>query len=304
MKLDFDLDNVRTTEFGVGRDDDNNQTFVCVAVDAGVQDALRDMAKATWATMQGQSENPSRYEPSEKHESCEYVYLPFGDDLAERMRQLHEAQNLPLVGGAVHDPSDFLCYFALITEKAGKRLTAVRRATQFKGILKSRLIRLVTDALKIVEDRVFKLDSDFDLLIDSKNVHILRPSGFEFAGRLQEAVLAAVPQNIKSIQGDLPFVDFSGIESYAKQHTRAARYLASIRAQKETKNIDRQALKRRCAETSVEIKVVNGKVAVQDGHEIGFLEVLDRRRYTLELVKGSPERFKAASRRRLDTKGN
>lgn len=303
MNLDFNLNNVRTTEFGVGREDNSGQTFVRVAVDAGVQDALKDMAKTTWATMQHQDTNPSRYEPSEKHESSEYVYLPVGDNLAERMRQLHEAQNLPSDSGALHDPSDVFCYFARMTDTNGKRLTALKRATQFKGILRSRLIRLVTDALHIVEDKVFKLDSDFDLLVDSNNVHILRPSAFEFSGRLQEAVLAAVPQNVKSVQRDLPFIDFSGIESYAKKHPRAARYLASIRTQKQTKSIDRQALKRCCADAGVEIKAVKGKLVVQGGQEIDFLEVLDRRRYTVELVKGLPERFKAGSRRKLDVKG-
>lgn len=302
MNLDFDLDNVRSTEFGVGRDENNGQTFVRVPVDAGVQDALKDMAKATWARMEDKDTNPSRYEPSEKHESSEYVYLPLGDDLAERMRQLHEAQNLPSDSGALQDPSAVFCYFARMTNTNGKRLTALKRANQFKGILKSRLIRLVTDALRIVEDKVFKLDSDFDLLVDSDNVHILRPSAFEFAGRLQEAVLAAVPQNVRSIQRDLPFVDFSSVESYAKKHPRAARYLASIRADKGTKSIDKQALKRCCADAGVDIKAIRGKLVVQGGHEIDFLEVLDRRRYTLELIKGTPERFKAASRRKLDAK--
>jgi hypothetical protein len=33
---------------------------------------------------------------------------------------------------------------------------------------------------------------------------------------------------------------------------------------------------------------------------MGFLEVLDRRRYELELVKGQPERFKAESRTKLN----
>src|SRR2546426_481228 len=80
------------------------------------------------------------------------------------------------------DPATVFCYFARLTDSKGRRLTALRRATQFKGVLKSRLLRLVTDSLKLVEDHIFKLDRDFDLLIDSANVHILRPSGFEFAG--------------------------------------------------------------------------------------------------------------------------
>ena len=46
--------------------------------------------------------------------------------------------------------------------------------TQFKGVLKSRLIQLRTDALKVVEDMVFKLDADFDLLINQDNTHVWR----------------------------------------------------------------------------------------------------------------------------------
>lgn len=300
MNLDFDLDNVRSVEFGIGRDDEDVQSFVRIPVDSGVQDALKDMAQVTWGKMEHQDNNPPRYEPSEKHGGEEYIYLPLNDELAKRMRQLHEAQNLPSDSGALKDASGIFCYFARMTDVQGKRLTVLRRATQFKGILKSRLIRLVTDALRIVEDRLFKLDSDFDLLIDSDNVHILRPSAFEFAGRLQDALLAAVPQNINAVQRDIPFVDFSSIETYAAKHPRAARYLASIRSLKETKSIDRQALKRCCADAGIEIKTIKGKLVVQDGQEIDFLEVLDRRRYTLELVKGLPERFKAASRQKLD----
>jgi hypothetical protein len=190
-----------------------------------------------------------------------------------------------------------------MTDKQGRRLTAIRRATQFKGILKSRLIQLVTDALRIIEDRVFKLDSDFDILIDDAKVHILRPSGFEFVGKLQGAVLAAAPENVKAIRRDLPFVDFDLIETYAAKHPRAARYLASIRAQKATKDIDKRALKELCKATGVEIHEAKGKITVADGHVMGFLEVLDRRRYELELVKGSPERFRAGSRQKLEGGG-
>lgn len=168
-------------------------------------------------------------------------------------------------------------------------------------MLKSRLIRLVSDALKLVEDKVFKLDVDFDLLIDSHNLHILRPSGFEFVGELQQAVLAAVPKNIEVIKQDLKFVEFSGIEEYATHHPRAARYLASIRTQKETKNIDKGLLKKHCQRMGLEIRDSKGKLVVAGDDAMQFLEVLDRRQFELELVKGKPERFKAGSRSRLHT---
>ena len=301
MILDFDIKNLTATEFGVGRDDGNGQTFVSLPVDANVQNALRDIVSATWQAMRKDADDPPRYEPSEKHGSTEYLHLPLNDDLAASIRKLHEAANLPLDADALADSTTVFCYFARVTDVKGRRLTALRRATQFKGVLKSRLLRFVTDALKLIEDRVFKLDNDFDLLVDSQNVHILRPSGFEFAGQLQDAILNAVPKNVAAIQKDLAFVDFAAIQAYAGVHPRAARYMASIRAQKVTKNIDKNALKRLCKDTGVEVKESKGKLLVGDDHIMGFLEVLDRRRYELELVKGTPERLRAASRRKLDT---
>jgi hypothetical protein len=223
MKLDFNLNSAAATEFGVGRDDSPEKTFRLVPVDDDVQVALREMAAATRTAMDTMIGDSAKYEPSERYESCEYVYLPLDDELAQQLRFLHEAKNIPIDAAALADSSGIFCYFARITDKQGRRLTALRRATQFKGVLKSRLIRLATDALRMIEDKVFKLDNDFDLLIDGSNVHILRPSGFEFVGKLQEAVLAAAPANAKAIQHDLQFVEFTAIEQYASKHPRAAR---------------------------------------------------------------------------------
>ena len=299
MKLEFDLGNVTVTEFGVGRDDGDGQTFVAVPVDADVQAALREMVQATWDAMQMDEDGPAKYEPSEKHGSTEYLYVPIDDDMASSVGQLHEATNLGLDAAALDDPADVFCYFARLTDSKQRRLTALRRATQFKGVLKKRLIRFVTDSLKLIDDQVFKLDSDFDLLVDSANVHILRPSGFEFAGELPQAILDAVPENVEALQKDLKYVDFARIQEYAARHPRAARYLASIRGQEETKNIDKAALKSLCKRTGVEVGESKGMVTVASGHEMGFLEVLDRRRYEVSLVKEKPERYRAASRRKI-----
>lgn len=301
MTLEFDLGNVTITEFGVGRDDGNGQTFVAVPVDAAVQGALTEMVQATWDAMQKDQDGPAKYEPSEKHGGTEYLYLPLDNELAAFVRELHEAASLTIDAAALSDPADVFCYFARLTDNKKRRLTALRRATQFKGVLKSRnrLVRVLDDTLKIIEDTVFKLDNDFDLLVDSANVHILRPSGFEFAGKLQQAILDAVPENIKAIRKDLAFVEFDGIEAYAGKHPRAARYLASIRGQEETKNIDKSLLKKLCKLTGVEVTESDGKVIVAEGHEMGFLEVLDRRRYEVSLVKEKPERYRAASRRKI-----
>lgn len=302
MTLEFDLWDVIVTEFGVGRDDGNEQTFFAVPVDASVQAALRDMVNATWDAMQKDENGPAQFEPSEKHAGTEYLILPLDDDLAVSVRHMQTAATLDLHPSALTDSSNVYCYFARLTDSKRRRLTALRRATQFKGVLKSknRLVRMLDDTLSIIKDNVFKLDNDFDLLIDAKNVHILRPSGFEFAGRLQKAILDAVPENAKAIGKDLPFVEFDSVESYAARHPRAARYLASIRSQAETKSIDKLLLKKLCKQTGVEVTVSKGQVTIAEGNEMGFLEVLDRRRYEVSLVKEKPERYRAASRRKIN----
>ena len=301
MKLEFDLNNVKLVEFGVGRDDGNGQNFFSVPVDTKVQTALREMAQATWQAMQLDDNGPTKYEPSDKHGSLEYLYLPLADDMATAVRSLHQAANLPIDGTALTDLSTVYCYFARLTDNQQRKLTAMRRASQFKGIVrnKGRLIRILDNTLQIIEDTIFKLDNDFDLLIDSDHVHILRPSGFEFAGKLQQAILDAVPGNVAAISAELTFIKFDGIAQYAAKHPRAARYLASIRDQEEMKNIDKAALKKLCKITGVDVSESKGNVIIASGHEMGFLEVLDRRRYELELVKGKPERFKAASRKAI-----
>jgi len=38
---------------------------------------------------------------------------------------------------------------------------------------------------------------------------------------------------------------------------------------------------------------------VAGGHELDFLGVLDRRLYDVELVKGHPEKYRAASRKKI-----
>lgn len=299
MKSAFDFDNVKTIEFGIGRDDRGTRAYCFVPTDKDIQSALREMALATWEKIYGSDEAPAVYDPSEKYASVECVYIPTGHELCIALRALHESSNHPVDASAVSNPEGIFCYLARFTDKHGTRLTAVRRATQFKGVLKKRLIQLKTDALKMVEDQVFKLDTDFDLLIDDENIHVLRPSGLEFVGQLQSAIRDAVPGNVKAVRKDLPFVNFSTIEDYALTHTRAARYLASIRSQKETKNIDKRKLNAQCRRTGVEVEDSNGTVSVESENVMGFLEVLDRRRYEVELVKDEPEQYRAPSRHRL-----
>ena len=196
--------------------------------------------------------------------------------------------------------SNIFCYFARFTDDKGQRLTALRRASQFKGVLKKQLLRLDSDQLRIVEDKIFKLDSDFDILVDSEHTHIWRPNAFEFLCGLKQVILEAVSDNIASIQRDIGFMDFDGVQNYASTHPRAADHLASIRKQN-LSGITRESLENLCMNAGVRLEETNGMIAVTEGDVMDFLEALDRRRYQVEVVPGMTERFRAASRRRIGT---
>jgi hypothetical protein len=298
MPAQFNINAAELVEFGVGLDERRGQRYVSIPIDSDIQAALREMVIATRDELKMAGE-ASTYDPGEKYASHENLRLPLDSELASHVMKIHEATNLPIEPKALSDPADVFCYFSRMRDNKGHRLTAIRRATSFKGVLKSRLLQFTTDALKIVPDKVFKLDSDFDLLIDDTGVQILRSAGFEFVGALEGAVLGAVPKNIKAIRADLPFIEFGPIESYATQHPRAARYLASIRSQQETKNVDKTSLKSLCQRTGVKVTEAKGKLEVDESSIMDFLGVLDRRLYEIELVKGQPESFRAASRSRI-----
>jgi hypothetical protein len=303
MALNFDFAKVKVTEFGIGRDTNTGSDYRLVPVDQGVQSALTEMAEATWLAAHNLTADPPRYEPSEKYGSTEYVYLPLDDELATTLRNLHQANNLPMDAGALRDPDGVSIYFARLADKSGRRLTALKRAAQFKGALKGQFVRFLSDALRLVEDRLFRLDAEFDVLIDSERVHVLRPAGFEALADMNETLLSVLPKHVAALERDMPFVDFAPILGFASKHPRAARYLASIHAQGETASIDSQRLITQCALNEVEICRANGVIKVGERNIMGFLEVLDRRRFSVELVTGSPERYTAPSRRRLDGGG-
>jgi hypothetical protein len=300
MKLAFDFNGADVVEFGVGLDEEKNERFTLVPVGAEVQAILKQMSIATRDAMQDVRPDAVAYEPSERYDSPEHLFVPADDDMASRFKQLHTANNMEPDANALDDASKVFCYFARFKfRKGNQRLTAVRRATSFKGILKSPLVRFLDNALRIVEEQTFKLDQDFDVLVDDDRVYILRPAGFEFVGQLDAEIAKAVPGNVQSVKADLPFVDFTAIQTYAIDHPRAARYLASIRSQKLAKNVDKGSLKKLCKSTNVIVREVGGKLVVDPKSIMDFLGVLDRRLYEVELIKGSPEPFRAARRSRI-----
>ena len=334
VKLDFSIGNVTHTEFGVGRDFIGTQNFLSVPVGRNAQLALVEMATSTTQAMYKSVEGsptqtefeeakldhtisfvvssdqlsmqkkldggPALYEPSEKYAGTEYLYVPIDDDKAASLRDFHTASNLDPDNDVFDDVASIFCYFARFLDTNGRRLTAIRRSTTVKGALKKKALSWNAGMLELVKPKMFVLDSDFDVLIDSAAVHIWRSSSFESVGRLQKEILAAVSANIAAIEGDIDFVTLGPIGLYASERVTAARYLASIRTQAAEGPISKDALMQLCTTTGVIVEEQDGKIVVDPDHYMGFLEVLDRRRYGIELIEGKTEPFRATSRQRIN----
>ena len=299
MTIDCDLDNVRTTQFGVGRSDQETKSFHIVPAGEDVQTTLRSMASDTVRTIEDSIDVRSVFDPADKHATQEALYVPLSDDLATPLRALHESENLSTDSYVLQDLSSVYCYFVRITDQDGRRLTGVRRAAQFKAVKNRRMINFLDDTLKMATDPMFQLNDDFDVIVDSEVVHILHPAGFRALGQVDEALKESVGRNITAISSGMPFADWAQVEEYAQERPRAAALLASVRTNRYFEGVERTLLVNLCRSTGVEVTESNGQIVVPNASILGFLEVLDRRRYEIKVVANSAEQYKAASRRKI-----
>ena len=147
MNLNFDIEKIEVTEFGVGRQIGPARIFVAVPAHIAVQRILQEMVTATCRRMEDSAENPSTFDPAEKYASEEYLTLSIDDDLALRLRTLHQTPNLSIGNDYLEWITKSFCYFARMHDDQGRQLTAIRRSTQFKGALnkQNRILSLGTE---------------------------------------------------------------------------------------------------------------------------------------------------------------
>lgn len=299
-----DLANIRTTEFGVCLYGGHGDTNVLVPVDAGVQQALREMIHET-ANKIGCFEpnvDVQRYEAAEKYSATESLKYPIDEELATSVPvQLFRAENLPTSETAIADPETIGFYFARIRDGQNRQLVAIKRAGQFKGVLKARrrLIRWLDDTMKVIDDHVFKLDPDFDYLVTDDEIYILRPSAFEFTVDLEAKIMAKARENTESLHETITFIDFAGIADYVGKHKRAARLVAALKSRDDLASTNQDLFAAACETTGITLERQNGRIRPAKGHEHEFLMLLDRRRYALTLIEDTPETYEAGNRRRV-----
>ena len=294
--MNFDFTVIETASFGVCTRQSGDVQFLGVAVTSGVRTAIGQMARSTMSAMQRVSASPTVYEPSERYAGVQHLRVGLDDPVASFFGDLQQVASFEPGGNVLRDPRTVFCYFGKFIDSNGRNLLGIRRSSSFKGVLKQkpRLVSLVSDELRMVEDDLFRLDNDFDVLVDDEQVCILRVAGFELIGGLQDAIKEAAADNVQALGSALPFVDISAVDPGSFSIT-TARQLAAVK-QQQLSGITLDSLRDACEENEVPYTLANGRLEFNEDSVGDLFDVLDRRLYTDGLVPGNVTRYKAGSR--------
>lgn len=292
----FDFNHIQSVEFGVCLDSDEGEIYRRVPSDRGVQDALKEMLAETMAALTKDGTEIAEFSPAEKYGGNERLRVPLNSDLVQKHRAVFVTTDFDTDTHGLDEPGALVSYFAVFLDRHGKKAMAFRRAAQFKGVVKKHLVTFINDALQLVPDKLFKLDTDFDFVIFEDKILIWRPSGFIFTADMDEHIAACAAVNVDRISEDVTCVDFTGLRDFVSKHKLAMRLVAAIKSRNDLAKISLKRLKASCKANEVEFTTKSGKLIPGDGSEMDFLLLLDRRLYTLELIEKRPETYQASSR--------
>lgn len=294
--MPFDFRHIQSVSFGVCLDTAEGESYRIIPCEDNVQTALEEMLEETRAALTKQGTTIDEFSPAEKYSANERLRIPMTSDLVAKYRQVFAAENLSTDSNGLNDISTVVSYFAVFRDRNGSKLMGFRRAAQFKGVIKKHLVTLVNDALHMVEDKLFKLDTDFDFLIFDDQILIWRPSGFVFTADIDAQIASSAVANLQQISQEVSCVDFTSLRTFVSQHKLAMRLVAALKNRNDLADISLRHLRSSCRENKVEFAVKSGKIVPTEGSEMGFLLLLDRRLYTLTLINDHPETYQAASR--------
>lgn len=294
----FNADQIENIEFSFCIKDDDRTAFHQVPTDRDIKKQLEEMFTFTVNQIQN-AENPfARYEISEKYGSKESLVANISDEMFDSIINMRDAESEDISSENIENADELLFYRVTFHDNNGNKVTGIRKASYFKSILKqrSRLVRLYDDSLESVEDKIFKLDYDFDFFIYNDEAYILRPTNFEFLASISDEVFEQVVQKVEALEATLAFIDFETIKELSSHSKRAAKLIISISSRSDLENISEQRIIDLATANHVSLEQDDDSISPSDGHEIAFLELLDRRRYTVELINGNIEAYRAPSR--------
>ncbi|MGN6214864.1 Kiwa anti-phage protein KwaB-like domain-containing protein [Parafilimonas sp.] len=281
------INDFQSITFGVCFRIDNQIYHYLIPIDNTVREALVEMRNTFTELYDNINAEIENFSPTEKYASTEKLRANLNAEYLHSMNDLFHHQNHPVNNV---DLSEYLpvveYYFAEFVHNNNAKTIGVKRPNQFKALLKKKIFAFVDDTLQAVEDDVFKLDNDFDILIHDTYVEILHPAGFVFISDLEDQILLGVANTIAQLTQSIPFLNFEVIGNYVTNNNarRAAKLLASIKTREDLHLTDQHKVVEKCAHLGIALVEADGRLVVPDDKIVDLLEVLDRRSYEYDLM--------------------
>lgn len=298
----FDFKSIGAVNFGVSLRSNGNMHFV--PTDKPTKEALKETLRTTRNVFDGLPGIWERYDLSEEYGNRRRVYSERADEFMGELSTIFEAGALEDLTNVQDHAHDIDFYFAEFWDQKNRRAVGIRKATKLKGTLSSRnrLVRLVDDTLKMIEDEVLRLDTEFDVVVTQTYVFILNPRQVEQVAKIVEQVASTASAKVHSIQGALPFLDLTRIASKIGKHPRMARHAASVASHPNLANFQRDRIEALAKQHGLKFKELDdGRLQCRVSDEAALLELLDARRYHLDLQGDGGEPYRATGRQRVSS---
>lgn len=274
-----------------------------IPTDGGVQNALKAILRDTVAGFDAIEGDWELHDISEDYGERRRVYAPRNLPLFETMAEIFDSGALPELPDLQNHLAELDYYFAKFVDSEGRTMVGVKKARTAKATLgaQNKLVRLIDNTLVLIEERVLRLDRQFDVLISTDNVFIFEPRATEQVAEIVERVAASASARIQEIHDAVTFLDLSRIKTKIARHPKLARIAHSIANNPNLHGIQRAAIESLAAAQGIRFKEVDGRLLCNVTDEAKLMEVLDARRYHLDLTAAGPVPYRATARQVVRT---
>lgn len=297
---EFDLQSIQGVNFAVALRSNSNRYFV--PTDAAIKGALKDVLRTTVAAFEQLDGDWEPHDISEDYGERRRVYAPRDTDYLTDLSAIFDAGDLDDLANAHEHVRDIDYYFGIFHDNQDRKAVGIKKGTQLKGTLgaRNKLMRLAgDDTLKMIEDDVLKLDHEFDAIITDGQVLMLKVRSVEYLANIVAHVAGAAAHKLQQIQDTLAFLDFSRIQADIAKHPRMARMAASIAVRNDLAQIRQDRVQELAAHHGLVLKDVGGRLQCRRQDEASLLEILDARRYQLDLTATGPVPYRATGRQKV-----
>jgi hypothetical protein len=297
---EFDAANITAVNLGVSLRSNGNRYFI--PSDVGTKTALKSIYSDTVTAFEGVATAWEVYDISEDYGDKRRIFCPRASEYMAELSAIFQTGGLTDLTNLDDHVNEIEYYFGEFTDAQGRKAVGIRKAAQLKATLsaRNRLVRLVNDTVVIVEENVLRLDPFFDVIVTDVNVFILNPRSVEVVAKITEHVAATATAKVQVIQNSVTFLDLSRIQATIGRHPQMARQAASIASNPNLANFQRAKVEESAAQHGVVFKILaDGRLQCRVQDHAKLLEILDARRYHLDLAGDGGDPYRATGRQKV-----